>query len=103
MAMYRLHIYLKVNAPSTLNAAGTRNYGVISMTLRYDDICPPDMEPKDYRSYAEYLDMTLDRFAAAFKEAKLYTHLKNQIKLSKKLKDATKYPWLRKGKLVVVY
>ena len=31
MAMYRLHIYLKVNAPSTLIAAGTRNYGVISI------------------------------------------------------------------------
>ena len=31
MAMYRLHIYLKVNAPSTLNAAGTRNFGVISI------------------------------------------------------------------------
>ena len=31
MAMYQLHIYLTVNAPSTLNAAGTRNYGVISI------------------------------------------------------------------------
>lgn len=38
-----------------------------AMTLRYDDICPPNMEPKDYRSYAEYLDMTLDQFTAAFK------------------------------------
>ena len=31
MAMYQLHIHLTVNAPSTLNATGTRNYGVISI------------------------------------------------------------------------
>ena len=29
LVMYQL-LYLTVNAPSTLNAAGTRNYGVIS-------------------------------------------------------------------------
>ena len=31
MAMYQLHIYLTVNAPLTLNATGTRNFGVISI------------------------------------------------------------------------
>ena len=30
LVMYQL-LYLTVNAPSTLNAAGTRNYGVISI------------------------------------------------------------------------
>jgi hypothetical protein len=74
-----------------------------AMTLRYDDICPADMEPKDYPSYAVYLDQTLDCYTAAFREAKLYAMMKSQIKLSKKLKDATKCPWLQKGKLVVVF
>ena len=73
------------------------------MTLRYDDICPAGMEPEDYPSYAVYLDQTLDRYTAAFREAKLYAMMKSQIKLSKKLKDATKCPWLQEGKLVVVF
>mmetsp|Transcript_4390 Transcript_4390/g.12980 ORF Transcript_4390/g.12980 Transcript_4390/m.12980 type:complete len:282 (+) Transcript_4390:271-1116(+) len=74
-----------------------------AMTKRREEICSEDMLPEDYTTYAKYLNEILEGYYAAFREAKLYTQMKNHIRLNRKLKDTFKAPWLRVGRLVLVF
>jgi len=74
-----------------------------AMTRRREEICSEDMKPEDYTVYAQYLEEILEGYYAAFREAKLYVQMKEHIKVNRKLKDALKAPWLRVGRLVLVF
>ena len=62
-----------------------------------------DVKESDYPSYATFLQDMVELYYASFREAKLFIQMKLHVKLHSKLKDASKVPWLKPGRLVLVF
>ena len=62
-----------------------------------------DMTPDNYHCYAGYLKEVLERYSAAFREAKMAVSIKRNIEANRKLKDISHLEWLAPGKLVIAF